>query len=362
VAAGLVAALAAPGCGSEGPDAQGSARGDKPVTVEVAAVEAKLLRDVATFSGQLDAEFSVVIKSEIEGRIESIEFEEGQNVAQGDLLVRLQNDTQKAVLREAIANRSLAQAEYDRTQQLVTRDAASAAKKDRVAAELEVAKARVDRARAELARTELRAPFDGVVGFRRVDVGDSISEEDPIVRLDAIDRLQLTFSTSDHAVAFAHKGMHIEARVAPYPGEVFPGEVFVISPTLDPQTRRVILKAWVANEDHRLRPGMFADLDLEVGRRESAIAVPESAVVFDHHGTFVWRVNDEDVAERVPIETGLRTSGIVEVTMGLHSGDVVVVAGTHKVSEGDKVAAATTLPTGQALRPPKAGAEGGEGT
>jgi multidrug efflux pump subunit AcrA (membrane-fusion protein) len=107
---------------------------------------------------------------------------------------------------------------------------------------------------------------------------------------------------------------------------------------------------------------MFADLDLEVGRREAAIVVPESAIVFDHQGTFIWRVTADDISERVPIETGLRTAGIVEVTMGLHPGDVIVTAGTHKVSEGDKVAAAAPPPTGQALRPPKPGFEGGEGT
>jgi len=332
--------------------------------VEVTTVEAKPLRDVATFSGQFDAEFSVVIKPEIEGLVESIEFEEGQNVEAGALLVRLRNDTQKAILREAIANRALAQSEYDRTQQLVTRDAASAARKDQVVAELEIAKARVDKARADLARTELRAPFAGVVGFKNVNPGDAVDENTPIVRIDAIDRLQLSFSTSDHAVAIARPGMPIEARVAPYPGEVFAGEVFVVSPTLDPATRRLILKAWVPNEDHRLRPGMFAELDLEVGRRESAIAVPESAVVFDRQGTFVWRVTEDNQAERVPIETGLRTGGIVEVTMGLHSGDTIVTAGVHKVSEGDTLIASTPISraTGQALRTPDARSEGGEGT
>lgn len=361
-AAGFVAAALATGCGGGSSDDSDENKPKPPVTVEVTTVEAKPLRDVATFSGQFDAEFSVVIKAEIEGLVESIEFEEGQHVEKGDLLVLLRNDTQRAILREAVANRLLAQAEFERTQELVTRDAASTARRDRVVAELEIAKARVDRARADLARTELRAPFAGVVGFRTVNAGDSIDENVPIVRIDAIDRLQLSFSTSDHAVAIAHAGMRIDARVAPYPGEVFSGEVYVVSPTLDPATRRLILKAWVPNEDGRLRPGMFAEIDLEVGRREAAIAVPESAIVFDHQGTFVWRVTAEGRAERVPIETGLRAEGIVEVTMGLHAGDTIVTAGVHKVSEGNQLAASAAPPTGQALRPPKPGAEGGEGT
>jgi membrane fusion protein (multidrug efflux system) len=333
-----------------------------PVTVEVVRVEAQPLRDVATFSGQLEAEFSVVIKSEIEGVIESIDFEEGQNVARGDVLIRLRNGSQKAVSREAVARQALAEAEFQRTQNLVTRDAASEAKKDRAAAELEIAKSRVDRARVELERTELRAPFDGVVGFRMISPGDFITEEDPLVTINAIDRLQLSFAMSDHAVAFARKGMRIEAHVSPYPGERFLGEVFVVSPTLDPATRRVILKAWVPNADHRLRPGMFANVDLEVGRRDAAIVVPESAIVFDHQGTFVWRVTAEDVAERVPIEAGLRKGGVVEVTMGLQPGDTIVTAGTHKVSEGSEIAAAGEPATGQALRPPSPGGKGGEGT
>jgi membrane fusion protein (multidrug efflux system) len=362
-AAAVIAAALATGC-SGGPEENSENEPKRPVTVEVTTVEAKPLRDVATFSGQFDAEFSVVVKAEIEGRVESIEFEEGQHVEKGDLLVRLRNDTQQALLREAKATRLLAQAEFDRTQQLVTRDAASAARRDRMVAELEVAKARVDKARADLARTELRAPFSGVVGFRTVNPGDAIDENVPIVRIDAIDRLQLSFSTSDHAVAIARAGMPVEARVAPYPGVVFPGEVYVVSPTLDPATRRLVLKAWVPNADGRLRPGMFAELDLEVGRRESAIAVPESAVVFDHQGTFVWRVTADDRAERVPIETGLRTGGIVEVTMGLRAGDSIVTAGVHKLGEGDQIAAsaAPTAPSGQALRTSKPGTEGGEGT
>jgi membrane fusion protein (multidrug efflux system) len=266
------------------------------------------------------------------------------------------------VLREAIANQALAAAEFQRTRNLVTRDAASTAAKDRVAAELEIAKARADRARVELARTELRAPFDGVVGFRRVSPGDFITDDVRLVQIDAMDRLQLSFSTSDHAVVYAREGMAIEAQVAPYPGERFPGEVYVVSPTLDPATRRVVLKAWVPNGDHRLRPGMFATVDLEVDRREAAIIVPESAVVFDHQGTFVWRVTGDSLAERVPIETGLRKGGVVEVTMGLRPGDTIVTAGTHKVDEGSKVAAVPPPLSGQALRAPKPGAPGGEGT
>jgi membrane fusion protein (multidrug efflux system) len=362
---GLVAAaaLAAPlaGCDPDGAGARLEEEVEK-VTVEYTRIEPETLRDVATFSGQLDAEHSVVIKSETDGVVASVGFEEGQTVERGAALFTLRSEEQRARLREAVAYRALAEAVYERTRKLVTRDATSLAQKDTAAAELEVAKARVDLARLALDRTEIRAPFDGVLGFRWVDPGDRVTDETPLVQIDAIERLQVSFGITEQGVAFAKRGAPIQIRVLPYPGETFAGEVFFVSPTLDPAARRLILKAWVPNADGRLRPGLFADVDLEIARRENTLLVPESAVVLDRHGTFVWRVDDEDTAHRVPIEVGLRKGGRVEVTMGLRPGDTVVVAGTHKVSDGKKLQAAAPASTGQARREGNVAAPPGEGT
>jgi len=358
----LLTSLAAGGlaCGPDGVDA-GHAAESSPITVELLKVEPQLLRDTATFSGQLDAEYSVELKSETSGVIEAVLFEEGQPVKQGAVLFRLRDDEQVARLHEAVANRDLAQEVWGRTQQLVSRDAASAAQRDRAAAELSVAKARVDLARLAVDRTRIAAPFDGVVGARFVAPGDRITDKKALVRIDAIDRLQLSFAITEQGVAFARTGVKIELRVRPYPDQVFPGEVFFVSPTLDPATRRMILKAWVPNADHRLVPGLFANVDLEIAQRENAMLVPESAVVFDREGTYVWRVREE-VAERVPIEIGLRKGGRVEVTLGLSPGDTIVTAGTHKVIEGRKLRAAAPAKSDQARGEPRASAAQGSGS
>jgi len=358
----LLATLAVGGlaCGPDGIDA-GHAAETSPITVELHKVEPQLLRDTATFSGQLDAEYSVEIKAETSGVIESVLFEEGQPVKKGAVLFRLRDDEQVARLNEAVANRNLAQEVWDRTQQLVSRDAASAAQRDRAAAELSVAKARVDLARLAVDRTRIAAPFDGVVGARFVAPGDRITDKKALVRIDAIDRLQLSFAITEQGVAFARTGVKLELRVRPYPDQVFPGQVFFVSPSLDPATRRMILKAWVPNADHRLVPGLFANVDLEIAQRENALLVPESAVVFDREGTYVWRVRDE-VAERVPIEIGLRKGGRVEVTLGLSPGDTIVTAGTHKVIEGRKLRAAAPAETDQARGEPRASAAQGSGS
>ena len=151
--------------------------------------------------------------------------------------------------------------------------------------------------------------------------------------------------------------------VGPYPGEVFPGKVFFVSPTLDPATRRILAKAWVPNPDGRLRAGLFASVDMEIGERENAILVPESALILDRQGTYVWKLLEDNVATRAPVEVGLRQKGRVEVTLGLQPGDRIVTAGAHKVSEGKKVlvAQAGGVPSGQARREPPPDAGAGEG-
>ncbi len=250
----LAIALATAGCDSNG---AGSDEGDrtKQVSVEVHRVEPRLLRDVEIFGGQLAAEHSVMLKPERSGVITEILFEEGQRVKQGDVLFRLRDDEEKARLAEAEAQLALAREVDKRTRSLVTRNAASEAQRDEAVAELAVAKARVELARVELARTEIRAPFDGVVGMRLVSLGDRVSaggmrggSESSLVQIDAIDRLELTMAVSEHGVLYGRVGAPVELSVLPYPGEKFAGEIFFVSPTLEPSTRRVYMKAWVPND------------------------------------------------------------------------------------------------------------------
>jgi membrane fusion protein (multidrug efflux system) len=354
-------ALLASGCGGA---ASESAEGSEatPVTVEALRVEPETLRDVATFGGQLSAENSVLVKAESSGVIEAILFEEGQEVAKGDVLFQMRDDEEVARLHEAEATLRLARHVHQRTRELATRDAVSEAQRDRVAADLSVAKARVDLARVALARTRIRAPFDGVVGMRLVAPGDRITAKDVLVQIDAVDRLQVTFGIAEVGILFARVGAPVEVHVSPYPQEPFPGEVFFVSPSIEPATRRVLLKAWIPNQHRRLRPGLFANIDLEVGQRERAIVVPESAVVFDREGTYVWKLDGEQVPSRVPVQLGLRREGRVEVTLGLQPGDTIVVSGTHKVMAGKRVARAAPLSTGQARQRGPEGASPGEGT
>jgi membrane fusion protein (multidrug efflux system) len=356
------------GCGLFGFGLLGCADGDASeappptVVVEVLRVEPELFVDTAVFSGQLDAEFSVTIKPEIQGVIEAVEFEQGQTVKKGDVLFRLRDGEQVAKLREAEANRDLAHVRWKRSSQLVSHNASSAAAADAARAEWEVARARVDLARVDLERTRIRAPFDGVVGQRRVDPGAPVEEEDALTRIDAVDRLQLTFAISDDGLPFARPGMRVNAWVRPYPGEKFPGEVFFVSPSLDPTNRRIWVKAWIDNADRRLAPGLFANVDLELRREAKAIVLPEAAVAIDRQGPYVWKLGEDDRVTRLPVEVGVRERGVVEIVQGLPVGTRVVSAGIHKVSEGTTVRAAENPLVGRARKTPAEGSLIGEGT
>jgi len=352
-------ALAGAGCG---PDGAGAQHAERRITVEVMRVEPQLLVDVAVFSGQLDAEHSVMVQPEIAGIIDSIDFEQGQYVEQGSVLFTLRSREQVAKLREAEANRDLARSRWNRAKQLVSRDASSVAARDEAHAEFEMAQARVDLARLELDRTRIRAPFDGAVGERLVDIGERVEQDTELVGVDAIDRLQLTFGITDEGLSLARVGMKVYARVRPYPGEKFEGEVFFVSPTLDPRNRRIWIKAWIPNGDRRLRPGLFANVDLELRRIEDALVVPESAVSVDRRGSYVWQIDEEGVASRRPVELGLREGGVVEVVRGLRAGASVVTAGAHKVSEGVKVQAAAEPLVGRAPGTPPEASPPGEDT
>lgn len=323
--------LFATGCGTGETTTSGGPEKKKAVAVELVRVEPEFVKDVVSLSGELQAENNGTVKAEISGVINEIAFEEGQTVATGDVLFKLKNREQRALLLEAQAEERLAKDVFDRQQRLASKDVASLARKAEASAELDKARARVALARLQLDRTTVTAPFDGVVGVRMVAPGDQVDHEDALVQILAMDRLQAIFTVTEIGVPLAKVGLPVAVQVAAWPEERFPGKVFFVSPSLDSDARRLILKAWIANDDHRLKPGMFVNVDVEIDRKDDALMVPETAIVYDRNGTYVWRAGEESKAQKVPIELGLRQQGRVEIVSGIEPGDQVVAAGTHKV-------------------------------
>jgi membrane fusion protein (multidrug efflux system) len=347
---------AAAGCG--GGDEDVASQGPPPPSVEVMTLVAESFEQQADLLGELQADNSAVVKSEVAGVVESVEFEDGQTVEAGDVLFRMRDREQAARLREAEAEMLLAQEDFARTNTLAKQNAAAAAQLDKARANLEVSRARTELRRVELDRTRVRAPFDGRTGARLVSPGARIKVEDGLVRIDGIDPLSLVFTIPEAVLPLARVGAQYELEVAAFPDRRFPGEIRFIAPSVDSATRRILIKGRVPNPDGTLLPGMFARVQAKLGERD-ALLVPEEALVTTSDGTFVWRIGQGDKAERVAVELGGREPGRVEIVSGVAVGDRVVTAGTHKVHQGEPVKPVSVATPGASPPSPSAAAAPG---
>jgi len=325
--------------------AEGGRGGGPPVpVVEVLRVTPSAIQGDAELLGQLEAEESVTVRAREPGTIEEIAFGEGEKVREGELLFRLDDEAQRAHLREMRAELALAEDTHRRTLDLASREIVSDARVEQVAAELESARARVEAARVALEHTRIRAPFDGVAGSRLVSRGARVEPEDALVTVESIETLELVFTLPEQVLPLARTGVEIELTVSPYPEERFPGTISFVAPSLNPRNRRLLVKARVPNEDLRLRPGLFAEVEARLDAREGLV-VPSTAIVYGSEGSFVWRVGEDEAVEQVEVELGVRRGERVEVRSGIRAGDVIVVAGTNKLSPGVRV---ETVPSSDA--------------
>jgi membrane fusion protein (multidrug efflux system) len=345
--AGVVAAaLAAGGAGawlygerSGGPG--GSAEADDQAQPEAVAVEARpvslgtVANDVSAV-GTLRSNEAVVIRPEIDGRVTEIHFDEGAPVDQGQLLFGFDDLIPRAELADAEANLALSERNYERAMELYRRGAGPGRTVDETRAALQSNGAKVDLARARLDKMKIAAPFAGIVGLRRVSVGDYVSSGDDLVTLASIDPIKVDFRIPERFLADLHPGQELAVEVDAFPGRTFRGRVFAVDPQIDANGRSIALRAEVPNPDRLLRPGLFSRIRLVLEVRENAVTIPEEAVVPQGDNRFVYTVVDGK-AVKTRITLGLRGPGWVEVTSGLAAGDIVVTAGQLRIRDGAAV-------------------------
>lgn len=303
-------------------EAQAALRG--PVATEVSAV------------GTIRSNESVVIRPEIDARVTAIHFDEGTPVGAGDLLFSFDDSIPRAELADAKANLSLSERNFRRAEELFRRGAGTARAVDEGRASLDSDRAKVALAEARLDKTRITAPFSGIIGLRRVSVGDYVSSGEDLVNLESIDPIKVDFRISERYLSGLHPGQSLDVEVDAYPERSFRGEVFAVDPQIDPGGRSIALRARVPNPDGLLRPGLFSRIRLVLEVRNDAITVPEQAIVPLGDERYVFVVVDGK-AVKTKIALGHRGPGWVEVTEGLSAGDVVVTAGQLKIREGAAV-------------------------
>ena len=301
----------------------------------VKAVAAKIARAVIETSavGSLRADEAVMIRPEIAGRLEKVQFEEGQRVQKGALLAAIDASELRAVVASSRVQAGLDKQRLERAEDLHKKGFFSQQALDEARSNHARSAAKVREDEARLAKTEIRAPFAGVAGLRQVSEGAYVAAGTDIARLEKIDQLKLDFRIPEGFLSKLKTKQILRAQVDSYPDESFSGFIYAIEPAIDEQTRTVVVRARVANTDLKLRPGMFARVQLQLGVRENAIWIPEEAIVPRGQDTYVFRVV-EGKADFVRVQTGLRRVGEVEIVKGVAAGDLVVTEGTQRIAPG----------------------------
>lgn len=303
--------------------------------VEVAKAEERPFARGLSAVGSLRSDESVVLRPEVAGRIQQIDFKEGEAVRANQVLIRLDDSIPSAELQQARANLALAESQYRRAVDLHGRGFVSQQARDESASTLKVQQAAAALAQAKLDKMTIRAPFAGMVGLRNVSVGDYVNQGQDLAPLEAIDPLKVDFRVPEMYLSKLRVGQSLAVRLDAMPGQERAGQVYAVSPLVDAGGRSILLRATVPNADHVLRPGMFARVQLQFGE-DPALVVPEAALAPAGQSQYVFRVRDGR-AEKIEVSVGERRDGRAEILTGVAAGDQVVIAGLQRLTDGAPV-------------------------
>ena len=320
---------------------------NKPPPTPVTAVEAKseVVPNLLTAVGDLAAVHQVNVTSDVSGRITDIMFTAGASVKAGSPLVQLFDGPDQGDLASFKAQAVGAQLALDRAKQLAARQFGPQATADAAQATYDQANAGIAKTEAIISQKLVRAPFDGVLGVRHVEVGQYLTAGTMIVTLTDLSTLYANFTTTEKASAMLSVGHTVRVMVDAYPGQVFEGKITTIEPQINTDTRNIRVQATLDNPDHILKPGMFATTTVVLPDKPPAVTVPETAVDYTLYGDSVFLITEKKAddgstsltAVRTFVKTGNRVGGRAEILTGVKPGDRVVAVGQHKLQTGAAV-------------------------
>lgn len=286
--------------------------------------------------GTASANESVNLTAKVTDTVSKVNFEDGQTVEQGTVLVELTNTEETARLTEAQATLAEATRQLDRLRNLIEQGLASELRLDEEEVRKQTAAARLEAVLARLDDRLVRAPFKGVLGFRKVSQGTLLTPNTIVTTLDDVSVIKLDFTVPEIYLSVLHEGLDVFAKSTAYPGRDFKGTVNTIGSRVDPVTRSVVIRAHIENRDNLLRPGMLLTVAL-IRSRERVMVIPEEALIPIQDKQFVFMVDEENRANRIQVEIGRRRLGIVEILGGLKLGDRVITEGAMRVRPGSMV-------------------------
>jgi membrane fusion protein (multidrug efflux system) len=312
-----------------------------PTLVEIWEAQPQTISQRLEAVGTLVGNESVVITAKVTAQVQQVLFEDGQPAQRGQVLVELDDTELHALREEAVANLTDARLQLQRFERL-GEDISTAAQIDLAQANVSANEARVAAIEARIADHRIRAPFDGVLGFRQVSTGALVTPGTVITELDDVSRLKLDFNVPETQLASLAVGNPIEASSSAWPGVQFTGDVVSLGNRVDPVTRTVPVRALIDNRSGRLRPGMLLNVSLQTAERTVLLA-PESALIQTGNRSMLYLIDAEGKAQLRPVLIGKRMAGGVIIESGLAAGEQVVVTGHINLRPGSKTRVVATV-------------------
>jgi membrane fusion protein, multidrug efflux system len=316
--------------GQGGP--MGGPGGPRPASLVTGyVVKPELLSNEVYASGAISANEEAELKPEVSGKITNLNIVEGGRVSKGELLVKINDADLQAQLKKLKLQFTLAEEREGRQKKLLDISGISQEEYDIALSQLNVIKADIENLMAQIAKTEIRAPFSGILGIRKVSEGAYVTPATIIVTMQQIDQVKVDFSVPEKYMTKVKKGDKILFTIDGLEGN-FTASIYAIDPKIDPSTRTVQLRALASNGNNRIYPGSFAKIQLVLGQNKSAMMVPTESIIPVLKGQKVF-LYKSGVAKEQLVETGLRTPTKIEVVKGLQFGDTVVVTGVMSTKQ-----------------------------
>jgi membrane fusion protein, multidrug efflux system len=332
-----------------------------PVAVTVAEAKSELIPNLLTAVGDLAAVHQVNVTSDVSGRITEILFQAGANVKAGTPLLQLFDGPEQADLASFKAQSTMAQLSLERAKQLAARQFGPQATVDQAQSLFDQANAGIAKTQAIISQKLVRAPFDGELGVRKVEVGQYLTAGTQIVSLTDLSELYANFTITEKDSGQLKVGQIVRIRVDAYPGRTFEGKITTIEPQISTDTRNIRVQATIANPERILKPGMFVTTTVVLPDKPPVITIPETAVDYTLYGDSVYLISEkkeEDgktslTATRSFVQTGNRIEGRAEILKGLKPGDRVVAVGQLKLQSGSAVTISTDPAPPIPAQPPR---------
>jgi membrane fusion protein (multidrug efflux system) len=317
---------------------------DQTQTVATTTAQTSAWQPTVDAVGSVVAINGANLSAEVDGIVDTIDFESGQTVPAGKLLMTLRPNNDDAVLRELAAAAELDRITYRRDVKQLQADAVAQATVDSDRATLESAEAQVDAQRALMEEKQIRAPFAGTLGIRQVDLGQYLAAGTEIVTLQQLNPLFVDFYLPQQALSEISTGQPVAISVDAFPGKTFPGKISAIGSAVDTSTRTVQVRATIGNDALQLRPGMFVTVSIANGAPQTYITLPQTAITYNPYGDTVYIVKNNQANGKATltavqqfVQLGDTRGDQVAILKGVNAGDQVVTAGQLKLKNGAPV-------------------------